>query len=113
VFILDGFLVGLLGCALGMAAGLLIANNINAVFSLVEGLVNGVLLVLRGLLAPWAGVGKAFAIFSPTYFYLLEVPSRVLFPEALLITLFGLVSCTAAAYMASRQVVRGSGRRKY
>ncbi len=104
IFILDGFLIGLLGGLLGLSTGLLIANNINEVFRLVEGAVNLLLSLGRQLLAFSRWSGESFSIFSPTYFYLLEVPSRVLFPEALMIVLFGLLSSTAAAFMASLRV---------
>jgi lipoprotein-releasing system permease protein len=106
IFILDGFLIGFLGGLLGMATGLLIAGNINAVFALVEEAVNAALWGVRQLVfysfPGWSR--ESFAIFSPTYFYLVEVPSRVLLPEALLIVLFGLFSSTAAALMASLRV---------
>ena len=105
VFILDGFLIGLLGGFGGLAAGLLVANNINQVFGLVEAVVNVVIWVSQRLLFPFSeAIRESFSIFSPTYFYLLEVPSRVLFPEALLIVLFGLLSSTAAALLASLRV---------
>ena len=50
------------------------------------------------------GMGE-FTIFSPAYFYLIEVPSRVLFPEALLILLLGLLSATMAAFFASQREI--------
>ncbi len=105
IFILDGFLIGLLGGLFGLATGLLITGNINQVFGLVESAVNFTAWLVQGLLFPLSGgAGEGFSIFSPTYFYLLEVPSRVLFPEALLIVLFGLFSSTTAAFLASMRV---------
>ncbi len=105
IFILDGFLIGCLGSGVGMALGLLIAGNINEVFSIVEKLMNLFLGVIEVLFAALyrPGIGE-FSIFSPAYFYLIEVPSRVLFHEALLILLLGLLSATMAAYFASQRV---------
>lgn len=105
IFILDGFLIGCLGSGVGMALGLLIAGNINEVFTIVEKLMNFLFGVIEILFAPLyrPGIGE-FSIFSPAYFYLIEVPSRVLFHEALLILLLGLLSATMAAYFASQRV---------
>ncbi|MBA7545166.1 hypothetical protein ES705_37530 [subsurface metagenome] len=101
IFILDGFLIGCLGAGVGMAMGLLITGNINEVFAIVETLINLVLGVMEVLFATLStpGMGE-FSIFSPAYFYLIEVPSRVMFPEALLILLLGLLSATIAAFFA-------------
>lgn len=105
IFILDGFLIGCLGAGVGMAMGLLITGNINEVFGIVETLINLVLGVMEFLFVMLStrGMGE-FSIFSPAYFYLIEVPSKVLLPEALLILLLGLLSATMAAYFASQRV---------
>ena len=47
-----------------------------------------------------------FAIFSPTSFYLVKVPSRVLPREAFFVAFLAVFSCTFAAYAASRAVSR-------
>jgi lipoprotein-releasing system permease protein len=49
-------------------------------------------------------VGQELSFFSPAYFYLSEVPTRVLLSEALLISGFALLSTTLAAYFASKRV---------
>jgi lipoprotein-releasing system permease protein len=93
VFLAQGLLIGLLGGALGLALGLLAAANINGIFRAVEAVVN---------LA--AAATERFALFSPTYFYLSEIPSRVLLPEAFLVVLFALGSCSLAAAFAAAAV---------
>jgi lipoprotein-releasing system permease protein len=105
IFVSEGFLIGLVGGGLGLALGLFLASNINAVFRVVEGLVNLVLELASSLVVPLAG-GDRFALFSPTYFYLSEVPSRVLLPEAFLVVLFALGSCVLAALFAAAPVRR-------
>jgi lipoprotein-releasing system permease protein len=105
IFVSEGFLIGLLGGGLGLALGLLLASNINAVFRAAEALVNLVLELASRLVVPLAG-GDRFALFSPTYFYLSEVPSRVLLPEAFLVVLFALGSCVLAALFAAVPVRR-------
>jgi lipoprotein-releasing system permease protein len=106
VFVLEGLLIGLMGSALGLLLGLLLAANVNEVFSLAEAVVNGVLGLLDRVLFPVMGGGERFSLFSPTYFYIEAVPSRVLPQEAVLIALFALASSTLAAVSASNRVRR-------
>jgi lipoprotein-releasing system permease protein len=105
IFVTEGLLIGLIGGGVGQALGLLLAANINAVFRTVEAVANLVLGLAARLLSPLAG-GERFALFSPSYFYLSEVPSRVLFPEALLVMLFAVGSCLLAALFAAFPVRR-------
>jgi lipoprotein-releasing system permease protein len=99
VFLAEGLAIGLAGSVLGLSLGLLASANINWLFRAVEWLVNAVGALAARLAAP---IGERFSLFSPAYFYLSEVPSRVLFPEAFLVVLFALGSCAAAAGFASR-----------
>lgn len=98
VFVLDGLAVGLSGALAGLILGLLIAINVNEVFGIVEALVNAVLGVLGRVLGGGAG---GFRIFSPQYFYLMEVPVRVLFPETLFIVTAAIASAAGAAGIAA------------
>lgn len=102
VFVFDGLYIGVLGSTVGLLFGLLVTDNINAIFSFVELLTNIVLTFVSTLAMPFAG-SSGFAVFSPAYFYLDQVPSRVLFHEVLLIFLFGIVTSAAAAFFASRK----------
>ncbi len=70
--------------------------------------VNGVLAAGSALAAPLLpGMGGGgFSIFSPMYFYLTTVPSRVLPREAFLVVFLALLACVAAAWAASRAVSR-------
>jgi lipoprotein-releasing system permease protein len=108
VFMLEGLLIGLAGAGAGMTLGLLVSVNINAVFDLVERVVNGILAAVTALAAPLLPVpaGGGFSIFSPMYFYLTSVPSRVLPREAFLVVFLALLACVAAAGAASRAVSR-------
>ena len=101
VFLTEGLLIGLAGSALGLALGLLASVNINAVFSAAEWLVNAAGALAARLAAP---MGERFSLFSPAYFYLSEIPSRVLLPEACLVVLFALGSCGLAARFATEAV---------
>jgi lipoprotein-releasing system permease protein len=106
IFILDGLLLGFFGGLAGMMLGLLISVNINAVFAAAELVVNTAAAAAAALISPLTGWGgERFALFSPTYFYISEVPSRILLHEVVLINLFALASSTAAAAAASKRVV--------
>jgi lipoprotein-releasing system permease protein len=106
VFVCDGIIIGLTGAGLGLIAGLLIAFNIPAVFSFLEGTVNlfiSMLNALSDLVGANAGAGE-FALFSPQIFYIKEIPSRVIPHEVVLIFLFGFLSALSAAWFASGKV---------
>lgn len=103
VFVAEGLVVGLAGALAGTALGLLLAGNINGVFAGVETAVNALLSLGARV---FGAEGAGFAIFSPTSFYLVEVPSRVLPREAFAVAFLAVFSCTFAAYAASRAVSR-------
>jgi lipoprotein-releasing system permease protein len=110
IFVWDGFIIGFAGASLGMAAGILIAGNINAFFSLLEGAINFFINLLNGLAVFFdrggSIVDENFAVFSPAVFYIKEVPARIIPHEAILIFLFGLFSALLAAWFASGRVSR-------
>ncbi|MGA2612848.1 MAG: ABC transporter permease [Spirochaetia bacterium] len=108
IFVLEGLLIGLAGALTGMLAGLAIAVNINGVFAVVEAVVNGVLAAARSLASLFAQGGgqESFSIFSPAYFYLSQVPSRVFPQEAFFVCFFAVLACTGAAWAAARAVSR-------
>ncbi len=107
IFVSEGFMIGLIGAAAGLALGLLIAGNINAVFRLVEEAANGVILPLvAAVVNPIAGkipLGSV-SIFSPSVFYIDAVPTRILLSEMFAITLFSVLCASLAAYFASRRI---------
>ncbi len=103
IFLINGLGIGLSGSLTGLFCGLFLSVNINGLFALVEHLVNGVTSFLSILFASESD--STFSLFSPTYFYMMEVPVRILFPEVLAVFLFGVLSATAASWMASRAII--------
>ncbi|MCL2069814.1 MAG: ABC transporter permease [Treponema sp.] len=106
IFVFDGIIIGFAGAGLGLLLGLLIAFNIPAVFSFLEGLVNMFISFFNfalGLLG-FDGGAEEFTLFSPQIFYIKEIPSRVIPQELLFISLFGLFSAVLAAWFASGKV---------
>jgi lipoprotein-releasing system permease protein len=108
IFLLEGLFIGCVGGAAGLAAGLALAVNVSAVFSGVELAVNGCIRFARLLTAPFisGGASGGFTIFSPSYFYLTQVPARVFPLEAFLVCFFAVAACGGAAWAASRAVSR-------
>jgi len=98
-FVLDGLAVGAIGAAVGLAIGLFIAVNVNEVLAFAEGIAAWA----ASLASRIAGIasGGDYRVFSPQYFYLAEVPVRVLFPETLFIVAAAVGSSAAAASAAA------------
>jgi len=105
VFVFDGAITGFTGASAGLVLGLLIASNIPKVFSFVEALVNNIIGLINEL-AGFFGLGWVdnFAVFSPTIFYIKEIPSRILPQEVIIIFMFGFLSALAASFFASRRI---------
>ena len=107
VFVIDGAVIGLAGAVIGLVVGLLIAANIQTVFSFVEYLVNSFLGIIQNLLV---GLGYEFSedfkVFSTKIFYIKETPSRILPLEVLFIFIFGFLSALVAGWIASRKITK-------
>jgi lipoprotein-releasing system permease protein len=108
VFVWDGFIIGLAGAGLGLAAGLFIAFHISGFFSLLEGGVNFFIRAANFFLSLFGtDPGAAsFAVFSPQVFYIKEIPSRIIPREVVLIFLFGFLSALLAAWFASGRAAK-------
>jgi lipoprotein-releasing system permease protein len=106
IFILEGAFIGFAGCFFGLLLGFLVAGHINEIFALAETVMNAVLYLANALLRQWLpGLGsQTVSFFSPAYFYLVEVPSRIFWTEALFVYSFAMLSTTLAAYFASGRV---------
>ena len=108
VFVWEGALLGLVGAGAGIALGLLLAHNIGGLFASLEAVANAALMLaawLSGTAGTDAGV-TTVEIFSPATFYLVEVPSRLILVEVLLVAAFAVaapaLSGLAAAARAGR-----------
>lgn len=105
VFLVDGIFIGFSGGFIGLLAGLFISANINQVFALAEFLINLVIRTGGRIFMPFMERGsEGFSIFSSSYYYITDIPSRLLFPEVLLIFVFAFLSSSGAALFASRSV---------
>ena len=105
VFACDGLIIGLAGATSGLVAGLLLAGNIQAFFSVLEFVANAVIGVINLAASIFSGGNadgaESFSIFSPAVFYIREIPSRTIPLEVVVIYCFGFLSSTLAAWTAS------------
>lgn len=93
VFVLEGWMIGIVGTTIGLLTGLGLALNINELFAALETATT--ILTSRGV-----------RVFSPAYFYLLEVPVRVMPQELFLISAGAIGIAVAASALAARSVAR-------
>jgi len=105
VFVGEGLVIGLVGALSGLAVGLLVAANVNPLFSFAEALVNGFLGLVQQVIGGVAGTTDV-SFLSPQVFYLTDVPVEIVFSEVLAVVLFALVMAVVAAWLAS---LRASG----
>jgi lipoprotein-releasing system permease protein len=110
IFVWDGFIIGIIGAGLGTILGLMFAFNIGTFFAVLEAAANGFIGLLNFIPAYFFGSGAfgdgEISFFSPTIFYIKEIPSRIIPHEVLLIFSFGFLSAVLAAWFASGKVTR-------
>jgi lipoprotein-releasing system permease protein len=107
IFLLEGFIIGILGSIVGIVLGLFLSNNVNELFRTVEYIVNNLILSnLKSLLSPFIP-GLRFGrilIFSPDVFYIDKIHTRVFLPEVLFMCITAISSSTFAALFASVKI---------
>jgi lipoprotein-releasing system permease protein len=109
VFACNGFFIGLTGAAGGMTLGLIIATHIPLFFTALETIVNTALVPINyiaSLVVADKMSNGSFSFFSPTIFYIKEIPSRVIPHEVIMIFLFGFLSAVVSAWFASRKSLK-------
>jgi lipoprotein-releasing system permease protein len=106
IFVLEGAFIGTAGAGIGLFLGFLVSGRINEIFALAEGAANFFIGLVNAAVKPYfpGSGGREISLFSPAYFYLSEVPSRVHFEEALMIYFYAVLSAILAAYFASRRI---------
>ena len=107
-FLLAGFLTGLLGTVVGIAAGLLVAVNINEVIAGLEWIVNrglaAVSLLRSGFLPSAAPLGT-FTLFNSAY-YLKSIPVRISAAEVVTAAAATLLLSGLASYFPASRAAR-------
>jgi lipoprotein-releasing system permease protein len=107
-FLLAGFSTGLAGTAAGIAAGLLVAVNINEVIAGIEWTINRVLglaSLLRSGFLPSAHPFGAFTLFNSAY-YLKSIPIRINAEEVISAAVAALLLSALASYLPAARAAR-------
>ena len=107
-FLLTGAATGILGTAAGIAAGLLVAVNINEVIAGLEWTVNRVLAAasfLRSAFVPSAAPLGTFTLFNSAY-YLKSIPIRIEAGDVILAAAATLLLCACASYLPAVRAAR-------
>ena len=105
IFVAEGAIVGLAGGLSGTVAGLLVSVNINSIFSLAGILVSFPLKLASAVLGRWMDFGDVeFALFSPSYFYIQEIPVSIMFDEVLWAFLFAVLAAVISAALAVKKL---------
>jgi lipoprotein-releasing system permease protein len=106
-FILTGLCIGIVGVTLGLALGLAVAVNINAVLAGAEALVNRLMYGFRWLISPIAELETSapVRVFN-TEFYLEEIPIRIRLSELFSVAAFSLLLSALAAFFPARAAAR-------
>jgi lipoprotein-releasing system permease protein len=107
IFMLEGFIIGFLGCFFGIILGLFISGNINEIFRFSETLINEhVFPFLKFLLHPIFGdiIFPEVSIFSSRIYYIDDVPAYVFFHEVFIVSAAALMTACSAALFASGYV---------
>lgn len=107
-FLFAGFSTGLLGAVGGIAAGLLVAVNINAVIAGLEWVVNHALVfasLVRSTIDPSAGAFAPFTVFNSAY-YLKIIPIRIEPGEVIAAAVATLLLSALASYLPASRAAR-------
>lgn len=107
-FLLTGATTGLLGTAAGVAAGLLVAVNINEVIAGLEWIVNLAIRgasLLRSVFEPGAPAPSTFTLFNSAY-YLTSIPVRINAAEVIAAAAATLLLCACASYVPAARAAR-------
>jgi lipoprotein-releasing system permease protein len=107
-FLLAGFSTGLAGTVAGIAAGLLVAVNINEVIAGIEWTVNRALdlaSLIQSTFSPSAHPFGAFTLFNSAY-YLKSIPVRINAVEVVAAAAAALVLSALAAYVPAARAAR-------
>ncbi|MCR5723863.1 MAG: ABC transporter permease [Treponema sp.] len=102
IFIMQGFLIGVLGAVPGLVLGLLLSVQMSTVFSLMSRIVYWVQVFVAMLISPETAM---YVRENPMYMIYAHIPPRIFPGEVLVITVFGIFSALLASWLSSRSVL--------
>lgn len=108
VFILQGFMIGILGTVLGLFAGLAIATSVTHLLRAVEWLVNtfsnAFYSLFHGILA--LDMPSPWVLFPKDVYYVTTFPAKINFPEVFIICLLAVLITTLCALIPAWYAAR-------
>jgi lipoprotein-releasing system permease protein len=106
-FLTIGSFTGLVGTIIGIAAGLLVAMNINEVIGGIELIVNRLIGLYDIVISPFIPIKdtEPFMIFNPD-FYLEKIPVRISLSEVFTVGFLTILLSTLAAYLPAKEAGR-------
>ena len=105
IFLFEGVIIGFISGFAGVILGLLLIININEIFAIFGHAVTYLFKCVE-FIAATAGLSEefSFTLFPQDYFYLVEIPVKIMLPEVVTIFLFALLSAVLSAYFASKKI---------
>ncbi len=103
IFIMRGFVTGVIGAFSGLVLGLLISVNTEFVFNAASKILYYFQYAFTALVSP---ENVNFVQENSSYNVYANIPARVFFPEIFFITIFGILSPLSASWAASRNVLK-------
>lgn len=103
IFVLRGLKIGLAGSIPGMVLGLLLSFNIKTVFLLISKIQYYTVYFFT---AVFNSAAKEFVKENSMWYVYANIPARVIPHEVAFITLFGILSCVCASWIASSTVLK-------
>lgn len=103
VFVYRGLSIGLKGAVPGMILGLLISFNIRPIFLLIAKVQFYIEYISTCI---FNSAAKALVKENSMWHVYANIPARVMWGEVVFITLFGILSCVIASYMASSNILK-------
>jgi len=105
IFLFEGIIIGLISGFTGVVFGLLIIININEIFVIFGQAVTWLFRCVDFIASTTGFLGEfSFTLFPQDYFYIAEIPVKVVLPEVVTIFLFALLSAVLSAYFASKKI---------
>ena len=103
IFVVQGFLVGVIGAIPGLALGLLLSVQMSRIFTIMSKLVYYVQYVGYMIISP---ENARYLRENPMYMIYGHIPPRIIPGEVLVIMIFGVFSSLLASWVASRGVLK-------
>lgn len=103
VFIVQGARIGILGAVPGLIAGILCSINMDKIFVFIADAAYWVEYFFTSLFAPSY---VEYLRENPMFLLYARIPARMMFPEILTVTLFGVFSSFIASWISSRNILK-------